>query len=171
MVRCLDYCSHCPIFPASRASVRRTNIRRGDMSRDAVASLSYLDLGARTTTRGAHDVLYQDFASKTSNVSFVAGTPEVIRDASRADDEFSLDSNGFQWVHRPTAMQHEDFCDDAKLTAIYHAEVGDLIKQLSNADHVWIFSSRVSDQALSTPKSADLGRVEVLPPAVPIDQR
>lgn len=126
------------------------------MSKDTIASLRYLDFGDMTT--------------ENSNVRFVPGTPEIIHDASKADNDFSLDRQGFQWVYRPTAMSPEDFRNNVRLSTVYHSEVRDLLKGLTKADHIWIFSSRVGRSGSLVRTSAHPSRAGVLLPTAPIDR-
>ena len=89
--------------------------------------------------------LYQDFANGKTNVAFeLAPSSQKLFNARtcRDSDKFSFDEHGFRWLSDSTSLSHDDFGDKEKLL-VYHKEVAQLLKHVTGADCVNIYSSRV----------------------------
>ena len=63
--------------------------------------------------------------------------PVVVRDVRGRENEYSLDENGFQYVHWPSA--HAYFANLAEIQTEYYQEVEDLLKSVTGAKRVLIF--------------------------------
>jgi hypothetical protein len=91
--------------------------------------------------------LYQDFATNgKTNVAFeLAPSDQKLFNARTCGDSerFSFDEHGFCWLEEPTSLSHDDFENKEKLL-IYHEEVAELLKRVTEADYVSIYSSGVS---------------------------
>ncbi|TBU34136.1 hypothetical protein BD311DRAFT_735764 [Dichomitus squalens] len=67
----------------------------------------------------------------------------VVHDVRGREAEFSLDKNGFQWVHWPSV--EKDFVDDEVIKEKYYPEVERLLKEVAGAKRVFIPSENVPD--------------------------
>ncbi|TBU47603.1 hypothetical protein BD309DRAFT_458686 [Dichomitus squalens] len=82
--------------------------------------------------------------------------PAVVHDARGREAEFSLDKNGFQWVHWPSV--EKDFVDDEVIKEKYYPEVERLLKEVAGAKRVFIFDHTIrrnpnSEQGQRDPKN------------------
>lgn len=60
-----------------------------------------------------------------------------IEDVRGKEDEYSLDTTGFQFFRYPT--KHTRFLDDAEIKAEYYPETIELIKKITGATEVILF--------------------------------
>ncbi|EJF59035.1 hypothetical protein DICSQDRAFT_65724 [Dichomitus squalens LYAD-421 SS1] len=67
--------------------------------------------------------------------------PAVVHDVRGREAEFSLDKNGFQWVHWPSVAK--DFVDDEVIKEKYYPEVERLLKEVAGAKRVFIFDHTI----------------------------
>ena len=67
--------------------------------------------------------------------------PAVVHDVRGREAEFSLDKNGFQWVHWPSV--EKDFTDDKRIEEVYYSEVIELLKREAGAKRVFIFDHTI----------------------------
>ena len=65
----------------------------------------------------------------------------TVHDARGREAEFSLDKNGFQWVHWPSV--EKDFTDDEVIKERYYPEVERLLKEVVGAKRVFIFDHTI----------------------------
>jgi hypothetical protein len=74
----------------------------------------------------------------------------VIHDARPIADRFTLEREGFRFLHHDTAVG--DFRDDAEVRAVYYPEMEALVKAESGADRVHVFDHtlRIDDAAERT---------------------
>jgi hypothetical protein len=77
----------------------------------------------------------------------------TIRNGRRHAGEFTLERNGFHFVHHDTAVG--DFFDEAQVRATYHAEMEALVKAESGASRVVVFDHtlRTADDAMRIERS------------------
>ena len=78
--------------------------------------------------------------------------PAVVHDARGREAEFSLDKNGFQWVHWPSI--EKDFTDDEVIKEKYYPEVERILKEVAGGKRVYIFDHTVR---FVRPRAAILG--------------
>ena len=67
--------------------------------------------------------------------------PALVHDVRGREAEFSLDKNGFQYVHWPSV--EKDFTDDEVIKAKYYPEVERILKQVTGAKRVYIFDHTI----------------------------
>ena len=65
----------------------------------------------------------------------------VVHDVRGHEAEFSLDKNGFQFVHWPSV--EKDFTDDDLIKEKYYPEVEKLLKEIAGAKRVYIFDHTI----------------------------
>nr|VWO99179.1 N/A [Ganoderma boninense] len=61
----------------------------------------------------------------------------TVHDARGRESEFSLDTNGFQFVNYPSV--EKEFDDDERIKEVYYPEVEKLLKDVAGAKRVFIF--------------------------------
>ncbi len=67
--------------------------------------------------------------------------PAVIHDARGREDEFTLDKQGFQFVHWPSS--EKEFVDEEAIKTKYYAEVEALLKEATGAKRIFIFDHTI----------------------------
>ena len=67
--------------------------------------------------------------------------PAVVHDVRGREAEFSLDNNGFQFVHWPSV--EKDFTNDDVIKEKYYAEVERILKEVTGAKRVFIFDHTI----------------------------
>lgn len=67
--------------------------------------------------------------------------PVTIRDARTAQEELTLDKNGFQFVKWPSV--ESEFRDDERIKEKYYPEVEELLKKVAGAKRVFIFDHTI----------------------------
>ncbi|KAL1950711.1 hypothetical protein VTO73DRAFT_5835 [Trametes versicolor] len=67
--------------------------------------------------------------------------PVTIRDARTAQEELTLDKNGFQFVKWPSV--ESEFKDDERIKEKYYPEVEELLKKVAGAKRVFIFDHTI----------------------------
>jgi len=67
--------------------------------------------------------------------------PVVVHDARGKEEEFSIDTSGFQFVKYPSV--EKDFTDDEEIKTKYYPEVEELLKKVTGAKRVFIFDHTV----------------------------
>ncbi|RDX42379.1 hypothetical protein OH76DRAFT_112417 [Lentinus brumalis] len=71
--------------------------------------------------------------------------PAVIHDARGREDEFTLDKQGFQFVHWPSS--EKEFVDEEAIKTKYYAEVEALLKEATGAKRIFIFDHTIRRKA------------------------
>ncbi|CAK7231115.1 hypothetical protein SBRCBS47491_007821 [Sporothrix bragantina] len=61
----------------------------------------------------------------------------TVHDVRGEENKYTLDSNGFQFVHRPAA--ETEFTDDDHIRAVYYPETEQLLKDVTGATRIHIF--------------------------------
>lgn len=113
----------------------------------AKKDITWVDVRLRFVKPGLAQPLYQDFAKRKGNVKFEPAPHEQrLFDARTCGpyETFSLDKCGFSWLNDPTSLSHDDFKDEKK-RMVYQREVAQLLKYVTGADCVSVYSSRVSE--------------------------
>ena len=67
--------------------------------------------------------------------------PAVVHDVRGREDAFTLDGQGFQFVHWPSA--EKEFVDEEAIRTRYYAEVEALLKEATGAKRVFIFDHTI----------------------------
>ena len=67
--------------------------------------------------------------------------PVVVYDMRGREEEYSLDKNGFQFVHWPST-EHA-FTDPETIRTKYYTEVEELLKSVTGAKRVFIFDHTI----------------------------
>ena len=67
--------------------------------------------------------------------------PVVVHDMRGREKEYSLDKNGFQFVHWPST-EHA-FTDSETIKTKYYTEVEELLKSVTGAKRVFIFDHTI----------------------------
>ena len=67
--------------------------------------------------------------------------PAVIHDTRGRESEYTLDKNGFQFIHWPSV--EKDFVDEDAIKTKYYAEVEALLKEVAGAKRVFIFDHTI----------------------------
>lgn len=76
-----------------------------------------------------------------TNVRKHRDLPFVVTDVSGSEDQYTLDSHGFQYHRQPCT--EKDFFDDKKIAAEYYPECERLLKDLTGARRIHIFNHKV----------------------------
>ncbi|KAK3360515.1 hypothetical protein B0T25DRAFT_535800 [Lasiosphaeria hispida] len=74
----------------------------------------------------------------------IVPTAVVVKDISGSEDQYSLDSHGFQIYHHDST--EKDFVDDAKIKAGYYTETEQLLKDATGASKIFIFDHTIRRQ-------------------------
>ncbi|KAG6353609.1 hypothetical protein INS49_005571 [Diaporthe citri] len=64
----------------------------------------------------------------------------IVQDITGHENEYTLDKNGFQFVHH--ISQEKNFDDEGRITSGYYAEVEQLLKEVTGASRVVVFNHR-----------------------------
>ncbi|KAI0755227.1 hypothetical protein C8Q80DRAFT_1093485 [Daedaleopsis nitida] len=67
--------------------------------------------------------------------------PVVVHDARGREQDFSLDTNGFQFVKHVSAER--EFVDEERIKSVYYKEVEELLKNVTGAKKVFIFDTTI----------------------------
>ncbi len=67
--------------------------------------------------------------------------PAVVHDVRGSESEFSLDKNGFQFVHWPSV--EKDFTNDDVIKEKYYPEVERILTEVTGAKRIHIFDHTV----------------------------
>lgn len=65
----------------------------------------------------------------------------IVTDVRGREEEFSLDKNGFQFMHWPSA--EKEFDDKERIQKQYYPEVEESLKQITDARRVFIISHMI----------------------------
>ncbi|KAH9211065.1 hypothetical protein DL95DRAFT_512227 [Leptodontidium sp. 2 PMI_412] len=87
-----------------------------------------------------------------------------VRDVTGKESHFTLEKHGFKYRTCPTALRVCDWEDQDKVKAVYYTETAEIIKQVTGASHVHVFShlTRVSHGTDSNPPAGAIqGRQQV----------
>lgn len=132
---------HLPTAPAP-APVRHTTDEMAAVStlapRDVPTTLNYFELVGEGPAR--------EYATpgpdgkRRSNVG-KDPHPAVVHDVRGREDAFTLDGQGFQFVHWPSA--EKEFVDEEAIRTRYYAEVEALLKEATGAKRVFIFDHTI----------------------------
>ena len=133
--------------PNTRRRARRARYVHGKPGRPTTSSHIVIYGGGLATiitfSDGSHqDSFSRDVNNRPSNIPTVDGPVQnmtkdarkvVIEGARRKEDEYTLDTTGFQFSRRP---KHTRFQDDKAIKAEYYPECMEIIKQLTGAARV-----------------------------------
>ncbi|KAI0373732.1 hypothetical protein BV20DRAFT_962307 [Pilatotrama ljubarskyi] len=72
--------------------------------------------------------------------------PALVHDARGREDEFSLDTNGFQYVEWPSVERDSAFEDEERIKEKYYPEVEKILKKVAGAKRVFIFNHTIRRQ-------------------------
>jgi hypothetical protein len=128
------------------------------MDRPTTARLYYLaDLPIYKTNKPVQIVPgFADF-EHTSNVKLEPGPEETINDVRGRESEFTLERNGFQYLHAPTRI--EDFASKDALETDYLKECERLLRrEVPGVDEVVFFDARVCLSCDGTSKFEEMLR-------------
>jgi hypothetical protein len=85
--------------------------------------------------------LFQGPGPNSSNVEFQL-VSEKLHDARDADVNFSLDHHGFKFMRNPTPFDRDALCNPETWSG-YAFQVGEFLKNETQADYVHVFDTRV----------------------------
>lgn len=80
-------------------------------------------------------------AGKAQNNVGTDPHPVTIHDARGREEEFSLDTSGFQFVKWPSV--EKDFDDEERIKARYYPEVEEILKKVAGGKRVLIFDHTI----------------------------
>ena len=80
-----------------------------------------------------HGVAHNNLGSESRSI--------VVHDVRGREGEYSLDKNGFQFVHWPSA--EKAFMDPELIKTKYYAEVEELLKSVTGGKRVFIFDHTI----------------------------
>jgi len=86
-----------------------------------------------------------DLERETPSFTFIPRRMR-IRSARERPERFGLERTGFTWLNRPTACR--DFSNPAEVEGVYLPEAAELVKELTGAELVLVFSHIERDAAL-----------------------
>lgn len=82
--------------------------------------------------------------------------PVVIHDISGEEDEYTLDTHGFQFVKHES--KEKDFLDVEKIKAEYYPETEQLVKEVTGASRTFVFNHAIRRQAVEAADGSMPGR-------------
>lgn len=89
----------------------------------------------------------------SNNVNFGTETREVLIENVRGkEDQYTLDTAGFQWVRSPT--KHTSFQNDEEIKREYYPECIEFLKKLTGAGRIVIFDHTVRRRRPDLPDTA-----------------
>jgi len=72
----------------------------------------------------------------------------AIRDGRPRSERFTIEREGFVFVHRPSTVR--DFYDDAEVKAVYYPETAEIVKAATGATQVVVFDHTIRASTLET---------------------
>jgi hypothetical protein len=82
--------------------------------------------------------------AEQTNLSHKIYNDIYINDIRGSENEFRIDTQGFQLVSHSTALTNDDFEDDSVIRAKYYPEIENLIKTTLGATRVLVFEHTVN---------------------------
>ncbi|CAK7203345.1 hypothetical protein SEUCBS139899_006078 [Sporothrix eucalyptigena] len=65
----------------------------------------------------------------------------TVHDVTGEEDKYTLDGNGFQYVHRPA--EETEFTDEDHIRKVYYPETEQLLKDVTGASRIFIFDHTI----------------------------